>query len=413
MKVLILSHFPLEGSGSSVYTRDLASFLVKNGHEVRVVCTGHGDISGFSFSVSVIKCKKEIRDDNISSLFPNEKEDCSLEYDLNFDFPAFTVHAYSKNTFSSLVDYEIDDYINVYKNKVNEVIKNFEPDIIHTQHIWLASYVASTTEIPYIITSHGAEFASFDQDSRYHPYLKKAVASASSIIAISSDLKKKILSKFNIHESKIKIIPKAFDSEVFNIDKNISKREVLSQYNIDYNNEKIVFCANKLTKSKGIDLLLSACSLYNKKVDNVITLIAGSGDIYYYDELIRLKEELFLSNLYFLSYRDHSKIAELNNIADVFVSPARIEPFGLSALEALACGTPVVTSSEGGFPDFVNNNIGTMCSVENYSAFASAVSKMINSSFKEEKSEYISNYASSYSWNKIVSKIVEIYNLII
>jgi len=413
MKVLILSHFPLDGSGSSVYTRDLASFLVKNGHEVKVICTGHKNVSGFDFSVSVIKFKKEFRNEAISDLFSNEKEGDSVEYDLGFDFPAFTVHAYSKNTFSSLVDYEIDDYINVYKNRVDQIIKEFSPDIIHTQHIWLASYIASTTGIPYIITSHGAEFVSFDQDSRYHSYIKKAVASASKIIAISSDLKNKILSKFDIHEAKIEIIPKAFDSEVFNINKNISKKEILNKYNIDYNNEKIVFCANKLTKSKGIDLLLSAAALYNKKFDNIITLIAGSGDIYYYDELIRLKEELFLDNLYFLSYRDHSKIAELNNIADVFVSPARIEPFGLSALEALACGTPVITSSEGGFPDFVNREVGLMCPVENYSAVASSVIKIINSSFKEKNREHISVYASSFSWNKIVSKIIEIYNLIV
>ncbi|MCF7795885.1 glycosyltransferase family 4 protein [Patescibacteria group bacterium] len=413
MKVLILSHFPLEGSGSSVYTRDLASFLVKNGHEVRVVCTGHDNVTGFNFPVSVIKFKKEFRDEAIADLSSNEKENDSVEYDLGFDFPAFTVHAYSKNTFSSLVDYEIDDYIDVYKSKVDQIIKDFSPDIIHTQHIWLASYVASTTGIPYVITSHGAEFASFDQDSRYHPYLKEAVSSASKIIAISSDLKKKILSKFNVHEAKIEIVPKAFDSEVFYINKNISKKEVLKKYNIDYNNEKIVFCANKLTKSKGIDLLLSASALYNKKFDDVITLIAGSGDIYYYDELIRLKEELSLNNLYFLSYRDHSKIAELNNIADVFVSPARIEPFGLSALEALACGTPVITSSEGGFPDFVNKEVGLMCSVENYSSVSSSVIKIVNSSFKERNKEHISHYASSFSWNKIVSKIIEIYNLIV
>jgi len=412
MKVLILSHFPLEGSGSSVYTRDLASFLVKSGHEVKVVCTGHGDVTGFDFDVSVIKFKKEFRAEDISDLSLNN-ENVSKDFDLGFDFPAFTVHAYSKNTFSNLVDYEIEDYINVYQDRVDEIVKEFSPDIIHTQHIWLASYVASNTNIPYVITSHGAEFVSFEQDARYHPYLKKAVASASKIITISSDLKEKILSKFDIHEAKIEVIPKAFDSEIFNIDENISKKEILNQYNINYNNEKIVFCANKLTKSKGIDLLLSAASLYNKKFDDIITLIAGSGDIDYYDELIRLKEELSLNNLYFLSYREHSKIAELNNIADVFVSPARIEPFGLSALEALACGTPVVTSSEGGFPDFVNREVGLMCPVENYSSISSSVIKMVTSSFKEKNKEHISNYASSFSWNKIVSKIIEIYNLIV
>lgn len=414
MKVLILSHFPLEGSGSSVYTRDLASFLVKNGHEVMVVCTGHNDvnINEFNFSVSVIKFKKEFRNEGISEL-SFDKEIISPEFDLDFDFPTFTVHAYSKNTFSNLVDYEIEDYINVYQERVDKIIKEFSPDIIHAQHIWLASYIASNTGIPYVITSHGAEFVSFDQDSRYHSYLKKAVSSASKIIAISSDLKNKILSKFDIHEAKVEIIPKAFDSEVFYINENLSKKEILNQYNIDYNNEKIVFCANKLTKSKGIDLLLSASALYNKKFDNIITLIAGSGDIDYYDELIRLKEELFLNNLYFLSYRDHSKIAELNNIADVFVSPARVEPFGLSALEALACGTPVITSSEGGFPDFVNREVGLMCPVENYSSISGSVIRTISSSFKEKNKKHISNYASSFSWNRVVSKIIEIYKLIV
>jgi hypothetical protein len=54
-----------------------------------------------------------------------------------------------------------------------------------------------------------------------------------------------------------------------------------------------------------------------------------------------------------------------------------------------------------------------MCPIENYSSISSSVIKMVTSSFKEKNKEHISNYASSFSWNRVVSKIIEIYNLIV
>lgn len=53
--------------------------------------------------------------------------------------------------------------------------------------------------------------------------------------------------------------------------------------------------------------------------------------------------------------------------------PSRREPFGLVALEAMACGLPVVGSNEGGLPEFINSQVGTLVSPEDEESFCAAI----------------------------------------
>ncbi|GAH19946.1 unnamed protein product, partial [marine sediment metagenome] len=65
-----------------------------------------------------------------------------------------------------------------------------------------------------------------------------------------------------------------------------------------------------------------------------------------------------------LGYISNEQLIDLYNIADVSTVPSRSEPFGLVAIEALACGTPVVGTNQGGLPDFINEDIGALVDVE-------------------------------------------------
>ncbi len=97
-------------------------------------------------------------------------------------------------------------------------------------------------------------------------------------------------------------------------------------------------------------------------------------------------------------------------MADLSVVPSRIEPFGSVAVEALACGTPVVATNAGGLPDFINDKVGALVPLEDAEALAQAIIAEIQNNTKQTKGVYANEYAyQSYTWTKQVEKMVELY----
>ena len=96
--------------------------------------------------------------------------------------------------------------------------------------------------------------------------------------------------------------------------------------------------------------------------------------------------------------------------ADVSVVPSRVEPFGLVAVEALACGTPVVATNEGGLPDFINEQVGALVPVDDPQALAGAIIAEIRQNTKQSKGRYANEYAfENFTWKKQVARMVDLY----
>jgi len=171
MKILLVNHFPLQGSGSGIYTLNVARELIKEGHEVYVLDIDNvRDESKCNFHRDTIICDKSLNDNP----------------DLDFNFPCFTTHPRSELTYYDLSTEQIDLYVNKYCAKVAAICKEFQPDIIHTQHLWIAPYAALKTGIPYIITAHGTDLMGFKKDKRYHYFALEGANNAAKIITISS-----------------------------------------------------------------------------------------------------------------------------------------------------------------------------------------------------------------------------------
>lgn len=164
------------------------------------------------------------------------------------------------------------------------------------------------------------------------------------------------------------IIKNGYDPEVFYREK-YDKEEILKELGISGNYEKIVSFVGKLINFKGVDILLKACKIYENK--NILTLIAGNGEL--------------------------------------SIVPSRREPFGLVALEAMARGTPVIGTNQGGIPDFLKEDVGILVEVENVEQLASAVSDILN----EEKMfdrEYIAKYVKeNHSQDVLTNELIDVY----
>jgi glycosyltransferase involved in cell wall biosynthesis len=108
---------------------------------------------------------------------------------------------------------------------------------------------------------------------------------------------------------------------------------------------------------------------------------------------------------------DQAALAKLYNIGDVSLVPSRREPFGLVAIEAMACGTPVIASNQGGLPDFVNDSVGRLVTPEDPDDLAEAVIQILKRTEEEEGwREKIAAYAKgNYSQDAIISELERLY----
>jgi glycosyltransferase involved in cell wall biosynthesis len=210
------------------------------------------------------------------------------------------------------------------------------------------------------------------------------------VLAVSKDAME-YYSKY-ISSHKIKIIPVGINLDVFRY--------------VRRKNEKVVtiVSASYLTKRKGIDLLLESISSINRdyKITNIKLLIVGSGE-----ELVNLKkqsEELQIQHLVdFAGFVENSEIYKYYKRSDIFCSPTRFEPYGISVVEAMSTGLPVVVTDINAMKDIIGSG-GYTFEKNNVNDLTSKLLLLIkNKKLRDKVGLNASRRAiSTYSWDKIV-----------
>lgn len=393
MKVLLVNHFPLEGSGSGIYTKNLALSLNKAGHEVSVIFPEHE-----RYTLDGIRTKEIIF---------NSGENHNWVVD--FNFPCFTTHPKSNYTFYEMDQGKIDEYMDVFEKAMKEEIEDFKPDIIHAQHIWLVPYIASKLGIPYVITAHGTDLKGYKKDARFKNYTQEAVDKSNGVITISKDVDSEVERIFKVPKERRVLLPNGYDNKLFTIMEGLDKKSVLDKYGITEDHEFIVTFAGKLTHFKGVDVLLKAGKIYENQLgEKVVTLIAGNGELY--DDLLNLKKQLQLKNVFMLGHVNQNELAEIYNISDVNIVPSRNEPFGLVALEAMGCGTVVIGTDQGGLQDFITEDVGGLVPVDDDLALGRKIIRELTREDKNERAINAFNYVKDYfSWEEYIGRLEKIY----
>lgn len=122
MKILLINHLPLVGSGSGVYTSNLAKALKKMGHEISIIMPENET--------------KNLESDEFKNLklhpvyFKNEEE---IQGQLDFNFPCFTSHPRSTLNFYDMTELQFNQYCEAFDKAIKEEIDTFKPDIIHVR----------------------------------------------------------------------------------------------------------------------------------------------------------------------------------------------------------------------------------------------------------------------------------------
>lgn len=322
---------------------------------------------------------------------------------LGFDFPCFTTHPRSITTFYELDDAQMAAYEGAFRAAIEDEIAAFDPDVIHCGHIWVQASYAADYGIPLVITAHGTDLIGFEKSERFREQAKKAFDAASAVIAISKDNAALVEKLFGSPE-KVHLIQNGYDPTMF-YPETCSVHEVLDHFGIEDDYDSIVSFAGKFTYFKGIDILLNAAALYER--DGVATLLAGDGELF--DEMTALAKSLGLEHVYFLHNQPHEVLRRLYSCATVSLLTSRNEAFGLVAIEALACGAPVIASNEGGPLDIITPQVGLLFQSENPEDLAREVQFVLDGDIDFDREEVARYALENYSQDVSIDELIALY----
>lgn len=316
MKILFIYDFPLWGNGSGVYLRFLTQELVKKNHQVGIIAPEERRLSE--------KIKQYKVEPPQTPVFIGHPELAGAK------------------RYSELSPREITDIYKSYLDATLEAVANFQPDIIHVNHLslisWVARYIYGLTGVKYIITTHGSCLTNVLENKRYLPLAEDAVRHAKAITTVSKDSKDRFFDAFDEEVvARSRIIPAGIDLSHF--PKKMKISHIQEKYNLK--GKKVILFAGRLSPEKGAEYLISAADKIKGDV-----FIAGEGPKR--KELESIAQKKGLKNVHFLGYLLPEELLPFYHRADVFVSPSVVaESFGLVLLEAMAMRTPVIATNKG------------------------------------------------------------------
>ncbi len=257
-------------------------------------------------------------------------------------------------------DVDLFTHTENYVQAVEQIATLGEFDIIHA-HDWLTFRAAlRAKEIsgkPLIAHVHATEFDRAGGKSGnplVHEIEYMGLLLADRVLAVSQLTKDIITREYDIPESKIEVVHNSIDIDAYeNLDPNNAYRylEVMKQ-----NGYRVVTNIGRLTVQKGLYNLLLAAKEVVYRAPKTIFLIVGSGE--QYTELLQLSAELGIAkNVIFTDFQRGKRLRDAFAIADLFVMPSVSEPFGLTPLEAIIYGTPVLVSNQSGVSEVLKNCI--------------------------------------------------------
>ena len=231
-----------------------------------------------------------------------------------------------------------------------------KPDITH----FFDFYVPPGVRGKRVATVHDMSYKVYPETVRLKTKLmlnlslKRSCKRAHKIITVSEFSKQEIIRYMNINADKIVVAPNGLAHDIFKPQTDIQKTEAVKQrYNIQ--GEYFLYLGT-LEPRKNIERLVEAYSALKKETSNVPLLVMAGRKGWLYDSIFKKVKELKLEqSIIFTGYAEDEDTPLLLSGATAFVFPSLYEGFGLPPLEAMACGTPVLTSNCSSLPEVVGD----------------------------------------------------------
>lgn len=290
----------------------------------------------------------------------------------------------------------------IVKKKVN---KN---NIKHITRQDLAFLLELTDLEKTIVTCHDIiPIAYYKTRSPFWKLNAKGLRKAEKIITVSEFSKQDISKYIKYPEENIEIIAPAVDHRLYFPNRS---KKCLSKYGIG-NDEKVILYVGAEEPRKNVQFLINSFSKLKNKIPHIKLLKAGTPNyLFVRKKLLEQIKALNLQNdVIFTGYVSETELAEIYNAVDLFVFPSLYEGFGIPPLEAMACGTPVITSNTSSLPEVVGD-AAVQADPFNVEKFAEEMYEVLtNEELKEEMIRKGLKRSKMFSWDISAKKTLKVY----
>lgn len=267
-----------------------------------------------------------------------------------------------------------------------------------------------------IITVHDLAFLRFPyfvttETAHHYGQIDQAVRRTDHIIAVSESTKADLINMLGVEERKITVIHEAADPMFHPIRDEAAIQAVRKAYQL--HERPYIFFLSTIEPRKNLSTLLRA---FRQLLDDypamsdVVLAVAGEKG-WLFKDVFRLYDELNLQqHVQFLGRVPEEQLPALFNGATIHVHPSYYEGFGLTPLEAMACGTPTIVSNVSSLPEVVGD-AGLLVSPDSVDEWTDSIYRLFNDSqLQQTLSQKGLRRAAQFSWEKAARKHLEVYH---
>ncbi len=288
-----------------------------------------------------------------------------------------------------------------FLEKIKSLIRAIRPDVVHAHYASSYGFLGACSGFhPFVVSVWGSDLIDFPKRSLIHKKIVEYVLRRSDRITVTSKMLKELTGRFTFKRKRITQIPFGIDLEKFKPEPKNTKRDAMT-----------IGVIKRLDHKYGIEYLIKGFATVEKRYKDARLLIVGDGPLR--AKLKRLTCQLGCEKkIEFVGSISHAQVPDFLNLMDIFVMPSVEESFGVAALEASACGLPVVASNTGGIPEVVlHNKTGFLIPPKDHYSLAAAIAKLIENQdlrrkFGEEGRKFVSQ---RYDWLENFQRMYNLY----
>lgn len=329
--------YPTHG-GSGVVATELGAALADNGHQVHII-----------------------------------------SYAIPFRFQSFRNNlSYHEVEVTAYPLFRFPPYDLALAGTIMDVAEQYGLDIVHAHyaiphavsgHLAREMLNGAGSNIRLVTTLHGTDITIIGQQRVFQRVTRFGIRMSDGVTSVSEELKQRVLSTIDCGATNIEVIPNFVDTERFQPGCCSEKRKQMAAPD-----EKIVIHVSNFRDVKRPRDVVRAFAQASSKQKARLVLVGDGPEVGACKDLAR--ELGVFARCSFIGTYD--AIWELLPQADLFFLPSEYESFGLSALEAMACGVPVIASNTGGLPEVVTPDCGVLLAPGDVAGMAKALTELLS-----------------------------------
>lgn len=298
----------------------------------------------------------------------------------------FRLDSYHENIFFHEVEvsnyplFKYPPYTLSLAAKMADVVCRYSLDVLHVHYAiphataaFLAKQFVTDCRIKVITTLHGTDVTLVGSDRSFYEITKFSIKASDGVTSVSDWLSTQVNEVFGI-DRPIKTIHNFIDTQIFKPDCSRTPRKLFSP-----EGHKLVMHLSNFRPVKRIADVIETFRLIHEKIKCRLVLIGDGPDMALANHLIdkcRLKDDVIVLG-------NQDSIETILPAADLFLLPSESESFGLAALEAMACGVPVVATDTGGVPELITPGVdGELAEIGDTESMAKAGIEILSDSDK-------------------------------